>query len=99
MDSLEKTAKALIPRVARQRSLEQPLDISRRIYRLADGWEGAVLKEEASILHVRSLEELRKALEDPAALTLLIVKEAALDVEAVAALIDRSGLKKTVFLE
>jgi hypothetical protein len=95
----EQQAKELIARIARQRALAQPIDHSRKIYRVPQDWEASVLKEEPGIFQAESIEQLKKAIPDPDVFTILVTREAAIGMDTLVRLIDGHSLRKTIFVE
>lgn len=91
------TAKDLLPFLARKKALFQP--IGEHIYKVDDKWSADLIRNEQDVHVVTTISELKKNFEDPEVVSIFIPKQSAVTNEAMNAVIERSGLTKTIFVE
>jgi hypothetical protein len=92
-------AQELIPLVARQMTLQHPVDLMRHIYKIPVRWVAEVFRVESGIVCAVNSRQLEDALNKPEVYSVFIPKGAGLNLEIIQRIIDRSALRKTVYIE
>lgn len=69
------------------------------IYDIGAGWEGAMLARDPAVRQVENGRVLEEALADPAVETILIPRDAAINLTLLRRIAARHGMEKTVFFE
>ena len=92
-------AEHLIPIVARQMALRNPVDLLRSIYRVPVRWVGEIFRMESSIMCVTNGRQLEDALNKEEVTSIFVPKGAGLNLELIQTIVDRSAFKKNIYVE
>lgn len=95
-------ADSLLSKVARTQLTENSFlgeVFGSHIFRVHTGWEAEQVQSERRVSRVTSATELRDAMENPDVATIYIPQQAALTMEMVTRVLEKSSLDKTLYWE